>query len=114
MAMAEIFIFGRASLSTFDLASIRVPEIEKILSGHAGDYRIFNVANSNSAMITGMQDIWGYDSVVLRRYAEFMTFTQGYSPDEATQYVTFSRIHRLYRMLRCRFAFIRLSSAWLF
>lgn len=106
MAIAEIFIFGKASLSTFNLEAIRVPKIEKALSGHGGDYRIFNLPNSNSAMSTGMQDIWGYDSVVLRRYAEFMTFTQGYSPDEATQYVTFSRIHRLYGMLRCRFAFI--------
>ncbi|MCK4390725.1 MAG: hypothetical protein KAV83_10890 [Desulfobacterales bacterium] len=106
VAIVEIFIFGRASLATFNLSSIRVPEIEKILAGHAGDYRIFNVANSNSAMITGTQDIWGYDSVVLRRYAEFMAFTQGYSPDVATQYVDFSRFNRLYKMLRCRFAFI--------
>jgi hypothetical protein len=106
MAMAEIFILARTSLSTFHLASIRVPMIEKMLSAHSGDYRIFNPVNPNSAMSLGMNDIWGYDSVVLRRYAEFITFTQGYSPDKAYQYVEFSRLHRLYKMLRCRFAFI--------
>nr|HID58942.1 hypothetical protein [Desulfobacterales bacterium] len=106
LAMLEIFIFGKVSLLTFDIESIRVPEIRRILSKHPGDYRILNLERPNSAMIIRMEDIWGYDSVVLRRYAEFMTFTQGYSPDEATQYVKFSRFHPLYRMLRCRFAFI--------
>jgi len=106
MAVVEIFIFGRSSLSTFDLSSIRVPKIEKMLAAHPGDYRIFNPLNPNSAMSIGVNDIWGYDSVVLRRYAEFMTFTQGYPPDKASQYVKFSRLNRLYKMLRCRFAFI--------
>jgi hypothetical protein len=35
-----------------------------------------------------------------------MTFTQGLSPGEATQYVDFKQFHKLYKMLRCRFAFI--------
>ncbi|NVL90209.1 MAG: hypothetical protein HWN69_04325 [Desulfobacterales bacterium] len=106
LAMAEIFIFGKASIATLDLASIRNPKIERMLAGYSGNYRIFNPVDPNTAMSMGANDIWGYDSVVLRRYAEFMTFTQGYSPDEATQYVKFSRFHRLYKMLRCRFAFI--------
>lgn len=106
LAVVEIVVFARSSIATFDMKAIRVPEVQDLLAEQTGDYRIFNAANSNSAMITGMQDIWGYDSVVLRRYAEFMTFTQGYDPGEATQYVTISRLHRLYRMLRCRFALI--------
>jgi len=106
LAIVEIFIFGRASLATFNLSSIRDSKIEKMLAAHSGDYRIFNPLNPNTAMSVGMNDIWGYDSVVLTRYAEFMTLTQGYPPDEATQYVRFSRLHRLYEMLRCRFAFI--------
>ena len=106
LAIVEIFIFGRASLASFNLSSIRDSKIEKILAAHSGDYRIFNPLNPNTAMSMGMNDIWGYDSVVLRRYAEFMTLTQGYPPDKATQYVRFSRLHRLYEMLRCRFAFI--------
>ncbi|MBW2601742.1 MAG: hypothetical protein JRD47_07440 [Deltaproteobacteria bacterium] len=106
LAMAEIFVFARMSLSTFHLSSIRSPKIEKMLASHPGDYRIFNPKRPDAAMSMGVNDIWGYDSVVLKRYAEFMTFTQGNPPNEASQYVEFTRLHRLYKMLRCRFSFI--------
>jgi hypothetical protein len=106
IAIIEIFVFARTSVSSFPIASIQVPQIKQVLDAHPGDYRIFNRANCNSAMSTGGQDIWGYDSIVLKRYAEFMTFTQGYSPEEATQNVGFAKWHKLYKMLRCRFSFI--------
>jgi len=51
----------------------------------------------------GTQDLWGFDPGVLKRYAEFMAFTQGENPDKATQYVQFSRIHPLFKMLRHRY-----------
>jgi hypothetical protein len=105
-AMAEIFSFTRTSLATFDLTSMSSPVVQNVLAKHSGDFRVLNLVNGNMAMSTGVGDIWGYDSVVLRRYAEFMTFTQGSSPDEATQYVKFSQYHPLYKMLRCRFGFI--------
>lgn len=106
IAITEIFVFARTSLSSFPIASVRVPQVRQFLDGHPGDYRIFNAAKMNSSMSTGGLDIWGYDSIVLRRYAEFMTFTQGYPPDEATQNVGFLRWNGLYRMLRCRFSLI--------
>jgi len=106
LAVVEVFVFARTSRFTFSLSSIRSPAIERIISGQTGDYRTLNLKHPDSAMLTGAHDIWGNDSVVLRRYAEFITFTQGYPPDRATQYVRFSRFHHLYKMLRCRFAFI--------
>ena len=50
-------------------------------------------------------NLWGYDPSVLRRYAEFMHFTQGLNPDQASQYLKFTRVHRLYAILRCRYLF---------
>ncbi len=106
LAIAEIFLFARASRATFDLTALRQPETEKFLAKHQGDYRILNTRHPNSAMSMGLKDVWGYDSVVLRRYAEFITFTQGYAAADATQYVKFSKFPELYGMLRCRFAFV--------
>ena len=68
-------------------------------------------------MLTGRYDVWGYDPGVLRRYAEFMTFTQGGDPDHAGEYLRFLlpapgggapklRLHRLYAMLRLRYVFV--------
>src|SRR5262249_2597614 len=42
---------------------------------------------------------------VSKRYAEFMAFTQGVDPATATQWLTFTGGHRLYRMLRLRYVF---------
>jgi len=41
----------------------------------------------------------------LRRYAEFINFTQGGDPDRVTQYLPFKSIVRLYAMLRLRYVF---------
>ena len=52
------------------------------------------------------EDVWGYAPLALKRYAEFMAYTQGQSPEGATQYIDVSRFHRLDAMLRWRYAFI--------
>jgi hypothetical protein len=106
LAVIELFVAARASLPTFHLNSMDSPVVKKTLAEHSGDYRVLNLVNTNVSMATGTGDIWGYDSVVLKRYAEFMTFTQGFAPEQATQYVAFHRFHRLFKMLRCRFAFV--------
>jgi uncharacterized membrane protein YfhO len=56
-------------------------------------------------MIQGMRDIWGYDAIVLRRYAELLTYTQGKNPDHASMYLDFSQYHKFFKMLRCRFIY---------
>ena len=66
--------------ATSDSATFVNSEEKQFLADHPGDYRIMNVANPNSAMIIGAQDMWGYDATVVRRYAEFMTWTQGGDP----------------------------------
>lgn len=106
MAMVEVFVFARSSLTTFDLSSIEAPKLKAFLDQRPGDYRIFYEGTPNIAMWLGKGDVWGYSGLVLKRYAEFMAFTQGRSPDEATQYLEFSRFHPLHAMLRWRYAFL--------
>jgi hypothetical protein len=106
LAILEIFTFGRASITTFDLAAIRQPEAEQLLATHPGDYRILQLSRPNNAMYTGAQDIWGYDPFVMGRYGQFMAFSQGGDPDEVTVNVSFKRPQPLYDMLRCRYVLI--------
>jgi len=49
--------------------------------------------------------VWGGDPGVVRRYAEFITWSQGGDPDTATQYVNFTEFDPLYAMLRFRYMF---------
>jgi hypothetical protein len=100
LGAAEIFVFAHGASATFDSATIVNGDEKRFLDEHPGDYRIMNVTNPNSAMLIGAQDMWGYEATVVRRYAEFMTWSQGGDPDETMSYVKFIRYDPLFAMLR--------------
>lgn len=106
LAILEVFTFARAVRPVFNLNTLQLSKMQKFYAEHPGDYRVSYIKNLNSAMSNGLQDIWGYSSLVLRRYAQFMTFTQGKNPDKANMYLNFSRFSRLYSMIRFRYLFI--------
>jgi len=104
LGAAEMFILAHGARATFDSATIVNRDEKHFLEEHVGDYRIMNVANPNSAMLIGAQDMWGYEATVVRRYAEFMTWSQGGDPNQAMSYVKFVRYDPLFAMLRLRYA----------
>ena len=106
LACAEVLLFAKISLPTFDFKSQSIPNLTKFYEDHPGDYRVLNLLNPNSSMMTGSQDIWGYDPGVLLRYAQFITYTQGGNLDHTTQYVKFTHYNRLYTMLKCRYVLV--------
>jgi hypothetical protein len=105
LAVVEMFAFARTSLTTFDSATVANAEEKSFLGAHPDDYRVLNLFNPNSAMSLGAYDMWGYDASVVRRYAEFIAWTQGVDPNKATQYVKFTHFDPLYAMLRLRYVF---------
>jgi hypothetical protein len=106
LGVAEMFLFARAARPTFDSASVINQDEISFLDQHPGDYRIINRFNPNSAMSTGASDLWGYDASVVRRYAEFVAWSQGGDPDSATQDVNFKWADPLYSMLRLRYVLL--------
>lgn len=105
LAVVELFVFARGQVDTFDESKV-VPERQRnFYRDHPGDYRVLNLETPNNGLVTGAQDLWGDDPGVVRRYAEFIAFTQGIDPDKATQYATFLQVDPLLRMLRLRFMF---------
>ena len=105
LAVAEMLVFASNSRPTSDSSAIVNAEEKEFLANHPGDYRIMNVNNPNTAMIIGAQDLWGYDATVMRRYAEFMTWTQGGDPNQAMSYVKLVQFDPLFAMLRERYIF---------
>ncbi|PYL02994.1 MAG: hypothetical protein DME31_07840 [Verrucomicrobia bacterium] len=103
LGAAEMLVFAHGARAMFDSATIVNRDETRFLEEHPGDYRIMNVANPNSAMLIGAQDMWGYEATVVRRYAEFMTWSQGGDPDQAMSYVKFVRYDPLFAMLRLRY-----------
>ena len=114
LGTVELFAFAQSYRPTFRLERVRRAGAADLLSAHPGDDRVLNLHSHNNGMLTGRYDVWGYDPGVLRRYAEFLTFTQGGDPDHAGEYLRFLlrapgggapklRLHRLYAMLRLRY-----------
>jgi hypothetical protein len=105
LGATELFVFAHGARATFDSATMVSPGEKNFLEEHPGDYRILNVASPNSAMLLGAQDMWGYEATVVRRYAEFMTWSQGGDPDQTMSYVKFVRYDPLFAMVRLRYVF---------
>jgi hypothetical protein len=112
--IAEVFVFAHSTLTSFPLRATIPTSVHRFLADHPGDYRILERGFENSAMITGAEDIWGYDPMVLRRYAQLLTYSQGGSPEHADMYVHFRLLSPLLRLIRLRFVFFdrRASAAY--
>jgi len=83
-----------------------VPDrLRQFIGEHPGDYRVINSTNPNNGFLLGASDLGGKNPAVLRRYAEFMSFTQGDDPDHATQDLPITKVHPRYSMLRLRYVF---------
>lgn len=109
----ETIAFAVTQSGYFHAADAVHPEITEYLAAHPGDYRIQDLIVPNNGFLIGTADIWGDDPALLRRYAEFMTFTQGGDPDHATQQLIFSKSSPIYSLLRLRYIFYADSQAQL-
>jgi len=102
----EMLSFAWGSLGTAHWSDV-VPEILMgYVAANPGDYRVFDVDRANNGYLLGAPDIWGNDPTVLKRYAQFITFTQGKDPDRATQYASFQFLPQIFSLLRLRFVFL--------
>jgi hypothetical protein len=107
LGIGEMFWFANTSITTFSLAQTVPTMIADFIETHPGDYRILQInGGDNSAIAIGADDIWGYDPMVLARYSQLMTYSQDGNPDDASMYVNFTRISRLFRLLRMKYAFV--------
>jgi len=106
LAIGDAFMSARRHRPTFDITSVVNREVQQFFKDRPGDYRILNPLNHNSAMSMRLNDVWGFDPGVVRRYAEFVTWTQGGDPNNATQYVGFNKLSRELAMLRLQYAVV--------
>jgi hypothetical protein len=101
----ELLLFAWQEHVSFPPDIVRMPELQRFLTANLGDGRIFSTDGSNVALtMDGVCDMWGYGSDgVIRRYAEFLAFTQGDDPEKVTGYQAFKNIHPRYDLLRCKY-----------
>jgi hypothetical protein len=106
LSVAELLLFARISRDTFHSSEILPKRIAGFFAQMPRDTRALMSPWPNAGMLYGACGIWGYDAYVIRRYAEFVALTQGFNPDEVTQYMPFKQIHPLFDLMRCKYAVV--------
>jgi len=109
--MAELICFARFYRGGFPVATRGAPDVDAFYGHLASDLRVLdfsgghNGVNRNRCMDLGGHALWGYDPVVLRRYAEFVDSTQpDHFPLEFRTSIFQPRAyHPLLGMLRCAY-----------
>ena len=114
LGAAEVFTFARLIRPAHEYPGpqLRIEDLDpdvrrvkELLAGQKGDYRIMNMATrfSNCAMTLPWGNVWGHDSHIILRYAEFMAFTQGLDPDYLDENMKIYAVLPMHSMLRMRF-----------
>jgi hypothetical protein len=104
LGVLEMTFFARGAMDSFDPDALVPPEmVERFVSRLSKDDRILNMVHPNVAMLIGANDAWGSDPSVTRRYAEFVAWTQGLDPNDATQDVPVTTVSPLLFMTRLRY-----------
>ena len=109
LAVAEMMVFGWGfQRPTFELDSGLPGALRPYVVPQGDGSRMLNPFVPNLAAAIGGADLWGYDSFVLRRYMQFIYFTQGWPPEDADyfQHVGQLQPHPLFAMLRCRYVMV--------
>jgi hypothetical protein len=112
VGVVEMFAFAHSTLTSFSLTDAMPTSVDHFLAAHPGDYRILDMVEfpSDSAVAIDAHDIWGYDSMMLRRYTDFIGYSQGQSSDSWGLYnVAFSQFGRLLALTRLRFVFVQVG-----
>ena len=102
----EMAWFAHTNLTTARLDDLAPQEFRDFIAAHPGDYRMLDPARPYDNYFLGVSDLWGCDPFVLKRYAEFIQFSQGGDPDGAGQYVEFGNIPKAFGLVRFGVAFM--------
>ena len=82
LCLLELFIFARANRPGFDLASVE-KKFEIVRDFHLknpGEYRVYGTGSAS--LVTGLDDIWEDEPMVLGRYGRFICRSQNLSENQ--------------------------------
>jgi hypothetical protein len=105
LMVIDALVFAAPSIASFKLQDTTYPVIGEVLKKNPGEYRTLNLVNPESNVGLRSEGLWGYDPFVLKRYAEFMFFTQNLDPGQASQNLPFRQNSPLLALVRGRLAF---------
>ncbi|MCC6487547.1 MAG: hypothetical protein IT364_08595 [Candidatus Hydrogenedentes bacterium] len=102
--LVEITAFARIHRGTANLsASMSYPAIENLYVNEPGDYRVMVRTEWNAPMHCNGYGIWGYDAIILDRFAQYIGYSQKIKKRVVDTVLLRMRGVPSYRMLRLRY-----------
>ncbi|HJT23569.1 MAG TPA: hypothetical protein VJ873_03280 [bacterium] len=106
LCLLELFLFARANRPTFDLAGLekKFEIVRDFYSENPGEYRVYGTGSAS--LVTGLDDIWEDEPMVLGRYGRFVCRSQNLSENQLFSVVPiFQKFPPLLGMLRLKYRF---------
>jgi hypothetical protein len=103
----EMMVFALPLTPFFETKSVEFPTVAQYMSKYPSDDRTLNTFLPNVNMLLKLDNIWGYDGVLLQRTMEYITMSQGRPPDSAIVAPTPGLKSRMFELLRGRYALIK-------
>jgi hypothetical protein len=107
LLLAEMIGFVAGQVTVSHLSDAMSDHLRQFVAARPGDYRVLDIPYPNNGFLLGAPDFGGDNPAVLKRYAEFIYFTQMGNPDHVTQVLPIRAPVPIYSMLRFRYAFVR-------
>lgn len=101
----DLFTFGMRYMVTFDGSEARWNrDIESFLKRDREPFRaIAPEMEVNSGTASGIETLGGYDAIMVKRYSEFINFSQGLAPDATNPWVSIKSVNRLTDLLNAKY-----------
>jgi len=110
LAVADLWHFGSRFLVSFEPRILSLdPELKKYLKTEVQPFRVAAplapLRNHllNVGMLEGIENVGGYDAIVLKNYNEFINFTQGLPLDQPNLLMGINRIAPLLNLLNVKY-----------
>jgi hypothetical protein len=106
LAVADLWLFGFRYLVTFDPARLsRDHELQSVLKQEKEPFRVASPMFSmvNVGLLDGIENVGGYDAIVLKRYSDFIGVSQGLSADQPNIVMTSERFSPMLRLLNVKY-----------
>jgi len=103
LCIVELAIFAAPLAQSIPISKTKDEALAAFLKENPGDYRsLFGF----ETQYIGMQaeGLWGYNPVLIRRYAELLFHSQGYDPDTVSADINIRKSARTWDLLRVKYA----------
>lgn len=111
----DLFTFGMRYMVTFNSREVSWDnEVVAFLKGTEREpFRVVFADNDiNGGMASGIESLSGYDTIMVKRYSEFINLSQNDPPDKPILWVGIKSVNKLTDLLNAKYLILPLGSAF--